>query len=773
MEVLVKHDVISDAPFKGEGKEIFAFDNKELIYQLKQEILYGNPTSFLVSGYRGVGKTSFISKVEQDIKKDIGNNTGIRPLFIKINSPKYQEHSLLLRKIIREVYLSIQKSYNIEELRNQNKEIVTSLELLFERTFKDVEGAEKNTLKYEDTNLLSARVNLKRLTLLLVTLIISGINIEYNLIDWLLSLKNNNHLDLALFIIPAIWTTLELFSFKKTKNRNKTDLMEINRKTLYDDEIAEYQLNRTLSDLKELKIRPVFVLDELDKIDDIEQLESLIGDLKSLMLSGLASFILVSGQDLYYKFNTSHVLDDALISSIFSNTIHVPLLSTQGFIDLFSNILEDTSLLNKKSVVNYIKSQILNSNRLPRRFIHLIKKDLIWRDDKAYLRIDDKYSDAYSTDAKLLGIIDSLKKSELLVEGYGEGIIDFFTNQLHIWIQKIKLKGNTFFSKDEVYNLESDYKSSHPNWYFTRLNALILSLLEELSELELLEKRIDKSDEDEEFTYYRWTKQVTIKTELDINQDSEFQSKFLSTFIEFENYLRRIYQDIFKDNNTKRKHSVAKMLRDLENTEADFLKRIYENKDNLKSIIDFRNRIVHGEILKLSDLDLSHQYNMRLKTIKPRLAEDYTYFVIKKYLSPFNYSVNKKISADLRDKYVFDFEAVHQTDDKAANIFFSVKYYSIDRRRLREFVSESIQALSYYNSQSDKNANFLLVFYENTENIKTSNMYSERKIIDDLIQDAPHYLRDCITSLYISENQDISIEQTLLTCLNDLLKKGI
>lgn len=44
----------------------------------------------------------------------------------------------------------------------------------------------------------------------------------------------------------------------------------------------------------------------------------IISDLKPLLLSDLASFIVISGQKLYYKFIMSSVLDDSIMTSIFS-----------------------------------------------------------------------------------------------------------------------------------------------------------------------------------------------------------------------------------------------------------------------------------------------------------------------------------------------------------------------------------------------------------------------------------------------------------------------
>ncbi|WP_171779233.1 ATP-binding protein [Priestia megaterium] len=763
MKILINHKFISDAPFKGDNEDFFVFDNIEDIEQIKREILHGTSTCYLVSGYRGVGKTSFISKVEHEInKEDIS-----RGIFIKINTPKYESYSFLLRKIIRGIYLSTSNHYNIADLRKQNRNIIKRIELLFDRTFSDVEHLQKNSLKHEKVSSLNFSVNLKKLTILVIAFVVTGLNLKFNLIDVITSFRRNKYIDLFLFSIPAFWATFELFKYKKTLSKTDTEFAEISRKTLYDDEIAETQLINLLEDLNTIGLYPVFVLDELDKIDNVEQLESLIGDLKPVMLSGLASFILVSGQELYYKFNSAHVHDDALIASIFSNTVHIPLLSKKGFFDMFKKILDDPNLINEKPIQDYVNSQILNSNRLPRRFIHLIRQDLRWENEKAYLKLDDNDMKAYETDAKLLKIIDLLKEKELLEAGYGEGIIDFFTTQLHIWIQKIKLRGNSFFNKEEVYNIENDYKSSHPSWYFTRLNTLIASLLEKLSELDFLEKMIEKSEQDEEIIYYRWTEQVTIKTDINIDAESEFQSQFLSNFIKFESSLRKIYEDVFRNNNLKRRHSPSQMIKALEDVEIKPLRWIKDDdKNGLKPIMDLRNRIVHGESINLNDLDNAHIYNVQLTKIRSQLNTEYTYYIIKKNLNVFDYFIT-----DTPFTPIFDCEAVHKTDDKAEKIIFTVNdIQNFDVDSFRRFMASVLNYIRDYNEKSSQGIYYVFIFHG--INIKSSRDRTLKQMFDGTISDHFFSLKDKIVTLYIPKEENTDLQETVAKTLDNLLKKG-
>ncbi|MED5247474.1 ATP-binding protein [Priestia sp. LL-8] len=765
MEILMKHEIITDAPYKDDS-DIFAFEDEDLIYQIKQEILHGTPTCYLITGYRGVGKTSFISKVGQEVKKE----NSPRCTFIRINLPKYESYSFLLRKIIRGVYMSLSDTYDIGELKKQDKEIVTSIELLFERTFYDVEYLKKNSIQHEKMSSLNTRINLKRLTIALGSLLIAGVNIKYNLVNWLINLKNHKYIDLILFSIPSFWTILELLNIKKATSKKRTNLDEISRKSLYDDEIAEVQLYNMLNDLNTLGIKPIFIIDELDKISTIEQVETLISDLKHLMLSGLAGFFMVSGQDLYYKFSTSHTSDDDLFSSIFADTVHIPLLSTHGFFKLFSNYVNDSNIVNEYSVVNYVKSKILHSNRLPRRFIHLIRQDLVWKDNEAYLFLRDHDTKAYSTDATLLEAIDLIRDDEFLQAGYDGGTVDFFTTQLHIWIQKIKIKGTSFFTKEDVYNLESDYKDKHPSWYFARLNTLILILLEKLHELDLLDKKIEKSKENESVFYYRWKKEVTVKTEEIIDNESKSQSQFLMKYIEFEGYIREVYTTLFIDAEIARmRPSMNMMIKQL--IEIEMLHPRWASDETVKHIVSLRNRMVHAEAIDHSELINIYEYITKIDMMKSYLVRKYTGFITTKYLElePFGgYAVNSELPVEFKKRNVFEYEIVNTSNHRQANVLCTVRVFNeVSKTSIAEFIHTSFLALQEYNAITEKDNQLTFFLYDkysgNLKNIFT-------KEIEHVFQSSFSQLKDNINIFYYS-GYDGSIEERLSEYLRTLLNK--
>lgn len=191
-----------------------------------------------------------------------------------------------------------------------------------------------------------------------------------------------------------------------------------------------------LKDLELQDIKIVFVFDELDKIEKDDEMEKLISDFKPILLSGLASFIVISGQKLYYKFSNANILDDSIMASIFSKSIHIPLTINETLENLFSFYISDPTNLENELLKLYRDSLILNSNRTVRRFINIIIQDLTWQDGKAYLLIEEENIKVYKTDSIILNILNEVIEANIEDSQYDAGIKDFLAYQLFIWIKK-------------------------------------------------------------------------------------------------------------------------------------------------------------------------------------------------------------------------------------------------------------------------------------------------------------------------------------------------
>ncbi|MGV1063002.1 hypothetical protein ACQR2W_05320 [Clostridium perfringens] len=241
---------------------------------------------------------------------------------------------------------------------------------------------------------------------------------------------------MLLLIGSILWVGCDLIKLTGVFKKEKTLVEELNRKSLYDDEIAEYHLKNILNGLNSAGIKIVFIFDELDKIESESEIEQLIADLKPLLLSNLASFFIVSGQKLYYKFIGSSLLDDSIMASIFSKNIHIPLAMNIHLEQLFNYYIEDKNYLEKELVKNYRDSLILNSYRTVRRFINLISQDIVWENNLSYLHINEENKELYKTDSVILNTVAKIIEDNLEDLDYEDGVKDFLTYQLFVWVKK-------------------------------------------------------------------------------------------------------------------------------------------------------------------------------------------------------------------------------------------------------------------------------------------------------------------------------------------------
>lgn len=513
---------------------VFVFDDNN-INDISNDIVYGHPFSLLITGYRGVGKTSFVNRLQAMINK---KSYPKKTIFLNITLSNYENYSLLLRLIFRKLYieaipkishntLKVKKTfyekaccflrYPIGLLTVQNSSLPTDkveklckkMNILYDSTFFKIDNKQKN-LK-EKNCIKKIDFNIKRLIASLFTTATALLLLCIN--------RNilNPSYDILFLVIAILWTSFECINYASNEKSFSSESYEKN--LLFDAENLECHLEDVLKNLNLLGYRTVISFDELDKINDNEKLQNLLKDLKPLILSNLTTSIFISGQSLFYDFFNSRFNDDDLLSSIFSNTEHIGLQKVSTFVKIFNNIILDTkNKIEEKQYEQafenfdiesyqlfpykaYIESKILESNRIARRFINLLRQDIVWENDKAFIKISNDSFDANLIDAKLLY---SLTQVEEELKIFSDGIKDFLIIQLHIWIQKMKLKRNKTFTLDALLDASL---INEPFFISINIspNDLIKNLLEKMIKIGLI-KHFESTKE-----RYSWVNKEKIK----------------------------------------------------------------------------------------------------------------------------------------------------------------------------------------------------------------------------------------------------------------------
>lgn len=734
MKIYIDYNKLKNEPYKPVKNESINKKNEcaedeisctieiedDYVYQFQNHIIYCNPSCFLVSGYRGVGKTSFVNMIKENV-----NLKYPETIFITLNINKYEEKNFLIRKMIRTAYLSIISNKNaVDSINKQDNELIQILNLLYERTFYEVLKTYKNSKNNDITNTITTEVNIKKIIELLGVEIFTIINIKFGFINnafnyFSVYFSNSkiilDAINIVIFIVSTAFLCIEGIKLKSESIQKKSKSEELSRKTLYDDEIAEYQLINVLERLHKLKIKTVIIIDELDKIDNDEHIQLLINQLKPLMLSGIVNFILVSGQGLYYQLLKCATADDSVISGIFSKLIHVQLPSIETLKKLFYEIMKVNDDLKNELVDMYISSIILETSRIPRKFINYIRQNLIWEDDTAYIDIDENDIEILKTDYQILQLLKNIE-DDYIQGNYENGISDFFVSQLYIWIRMMKLKGNNYFKKEEIYNYKEDDNTSIPFWFKTELNEFINVVLENMVNSTLIEIKKEIEDESES-VYYRWSKNAKIVSNFE--DSAKVTSLFLESFIEIEKLLREIYRMMDFDKE-RIQPSITKMIERLVSKEV--LDKRLLKYSSLRNIIVLRNKVVHGTNIEDDDIESLSKYRFELTKYKSDIINMYLIYELKEILMNIgeveNYNIVADYNIDKEYKTVAEynlqeyFDIIADSYNKSLDIVVELKCLKVvNQNKTRQAFKNFLDKYKKYSDFKQNNAYTILVIY--------------------------------------------------------------
>ncbi|MBT2689235.1 AAA family ATPase [Bacillus sp. ISL-47] len=711
MKILVNHSKLHGVPFhKDVHNEMFYFE-KDKVEQIKNEVLCGDGSSILISGYRGAGKTSFINKVEEQITNEPNKKKQIH--FVKLNLTKFNGYPYLIRKIIRAVYESI-PAEDLKDLSKKDPDLATKLGLLYERTFNDVTAINNFELSNQTKSTLKSTFNAKKLTILFFSIIVTALNLIFDFSQFLLNKEVfSKIINWITFIGVSIWGAVEAFKFDLSWSKEQINKHVLNRQSLYDEEIAEHRLTEILKELNEKDIKFVIVLDELDKID-ILGVENIISELKFLMLSGLASFIIIAGQQLYYKYDHSPVEDDSILSSLFSNIIHIPLSDAETFKKIAGEIITDKDTLVNDTVSNYISALTLISNRLPRRFINLLRQEIKWDgNNNPYLEITDQ-DEKNIVLARCLEVIEKIESNELeeSYDKYSDGIKDFFSFQLHRWLQIIIKKRDVPFTLEDIMGTDQNDLPPYLSRYTTLLTDLAELLKDRLLEANVLSQITQPAGEESD--KYLFTYEITIQE--NHQNPNSYNSKFINNINNIKQLINHLSHYMNSIEVTDSMEDKVKKL-----VENQYLSQNWtKNIKRLNSLQLISEKLSSNISLSAEEVNILQESNIQSSRFESELLESYYYYLTRRVFEHSNYKVTKyySISSTKKNRFYADFFMLNSQETKP-DILFEVK---LSLRSMNTSIySRLIDNLREYN-QLSKKENYLVIII-NESNMELDRIY--------------------------------------------------
>ena len=287
--------------------------------RLARQIRHADGT-ILVTGYRGVGKSSFVNRVifhtleaQKEFPKD-----GWIVVPVNVNLAKVAGVQNILRLTLRAVREALLESNSRQprRIRARDSSEFSSVRLPL-RTEEEIEPLEEAYIRATYKVTMSQTNGSERRSELGSSFSVGASKLAAGMVG----------VELGKFLEAGV---------KKTK------IEKINRELNlldYDENAAEQDLAKLIYSLatprplygesggKNVQIKLVFVFDELDKMDVEKGLKPMIEGLKNLFLQQYSVFILVTSKRFYYDLLKDRAIEDAMLNSYFSAIVHVPLLS--------------------------------------------------------------------------------------------------------------------------------------------------------------------------------------------------------------------------------------------------------------------------------------------------------------------------------------------------------------------------------------------------------------------------------------------------------------
>jgi len=308
MKILLKKDwdVPINAPIEVEQHEYFIGRKAELDL-LVNEILRKTSGAILVSGYRGVGKTSLAYKALWEVKSRDKNTIIVllnaSQLEAELDKPDQKIHPrAIIENLIRRLYSITRERNNLDGSIKEKvnalyrKTIATEFELLEKN--QQARTLSQEIIKEETEELFFSEKQIKNI-ILLVSWVFAIFLQFLSIAETWANIIFNKILPLLL-IYPIPFAINIFIKHKKIKKETGEMIMKTEELYKFDDSIGnlEFDLEDIHRNLKREKKKLVYIIDELDKLEPTQVIE-VLKFFKNLFTLSDAVFIFVGGEEIF------------------------------------------------------------------------------------------------------------------------------------------------------------------------------------------------------------------------------------------------------------------------------------------------------------------------------------------------------------------------------------------------------------------------------------------------------------------------------------------
>jgi tRNA A-37 threonylcarbamoyl transferase component Bud32 len=456
-------------PLTSDEPRIPFLGNADLLSAIKQRIVHSRGGSFLITGFRGVGKTTLVARALEEISREEASHTALVSVSLSVARPMSIDQ--LLFAIVRRTFESLEDKDIFARL---NPEVQRSLLLAYMRTSLSFKETRANS--FEQGNSIGIGGTLPASA--------GAAAMVFNALAPKLNLTSKRTSSLA--------TEASFLAYSDTDVEHDVlrivgllHLQHEDRSSFFDRFVSWLGLQKRAAPKA---IRLVVVLDELDKLTTteggLENVEQLLNGLKNVLTTPGVHFIFVGGPDLHDKVLRDSSRGNGLYESVFGWQLYVPCIWKSPE-TLIERLTPETSL-NDDAVLAFQSYLKFKARGIPRRLFQEFNAYVAWDGDRPLLSITDQdndrirfYASLEDNLAEFFGLEDRERIFPVRID---EDRLRLSAYYVLDWI--LRSKGRQF-AADEISEAS---KTAEIDPLFRMSDRVLERLLQHLVQAEVLEK---------------------------------------------------------------------------------------------------------------------------------------------------------------------------------------------------------------------------------------------------------------------------------------------
>ncbi|MGI5163566.1 protein kinase domain-containing protein [Spirillospora sp. CA-253888] len=363
-------------PLDGDGDALPPLGDPDLPDRLGDRIRHSRGGTFLITGFRGVGKTTLVRRTLRRIAERSAPGEIVVPVMLSVARSTTTER--LLFAVVRRIFETLNDTGTLDRLTPQTRQ---ALLLAYMRTSLSFKETRSDARERGATLDLGAGSGQGAKALVEAIVPKAG-----------MSAKRTR----------SLATEASFLAYSETDVEH--DLIRI--VTLLRQEAHRTPRRRWWRRPAPVRLRPVVVLDEVDKltVDDAGRaaVEELLAGVKNVLTMSGAHFIMVAGPDLHDRALHDAARGNGVYESAFGWHLYVP-CSWDAPDLLVRDLLEgDASGTEFADFVRYLS---FKARGVPRRLLQEFNRFVRWEGDRAWLSVGDGDADRIAFYARLEGVL--------------------------------------------------------------------------------------------------------------------------------------------------------------------------------------------------------------------------------------------------------------------------------------------------------------------------------------------------------------------------------